>query len=130
VSGGPFLATMFTIELPYMCYAYVDRVEIDVNELYWVWDTKAGEFKKNEQNKTGHKQRGYVAVGDEYNLEQFRPVKEKKSRREGPGTTHTIVKKCKESTTPCYYITVSFGLTSDMQTVKAVRLYGKAISLV
>jgi hypothetical protein len=123
IEGGPFMASIFTIELPYMCYVYVDRVEIDVDDSDWKWDAKTQTMKKYDGRDMG-----YVSVGDEYILSKYKLVKDNNSRTSF-GNTWTICKKCKESAKPAYYVTISFGL-STFHNINAVRVYGKAISLV
>ncbi len=115
-NGGSFSTNMFAIEMPYMCYIYVDRIEVDGLSYYG-----------SESKKTN----GYVDVGDEYIMNSFRPVNQQKDQMITliPPELKTFTKKCKENTRPGYYTTISFGY-SGYVTVYAVRVYGKAISLV
>jgi hypothetical protein len=74
-----------------------------------------------------------VTLGTEYLFGSFRPVgKENAASVLASDRTRTVSVACGDGTTsPCYYVTVSFGLVmSSMQMVNAVRLYGKAITLV
>ncbi len=119
---APFIANMFSIELPYMCYAFVDRVEVDVIGPDW-------DFVTQTMKKDDGKQKEHINVGYEYILDKFRPI-DKKQSISTYSTTRTISRKCKENHSPTYYITWRFGLMSAFHTVAAIRVYGKAISLV
>lgn len=111
--GCSVFVNKLTVELPYMCYAYVDRVEVDILDYSWVQGEKEC----------------YVDMGDEYILQHFRPYT-KQNSHDGTTTISTIHKKCgDENEFPCYYLSVSFGL-SKFHAVKAVRVYGKAVSFV
>jgi len=117
MENGVFLTHMFTLELPYMCYAYVDHVEVDVSDFVW-----------GEEDKKGV---GYVEVGNEYILSAFKPFDKHKTKITLTAQNINVVKKkCRENDVPGYYITISFGLMNSYKTVNAVRMYGKAISLI
>lgn len=112
-----FFANMISIEMPYMCYVYVKRVEIDV--------VSRGESEETKGRDV------YVTVGTELILDKCKPMPDKYRQDNGfDEQLHTIKVDCKEKDTPGYYVSVSFGLFGSYETIRAVRIYGKAVSLV
>lgn len=105
-----------TIEFPYMCYAYVDKVEVDVDECY-------GQREKET----------YIMVltGDEYIMRPFRELRGKEPFKIATIKPKVITLKHDhiEKNDLCTHIMISFGL-SQYQMVRNIRIYGKAVSFV
>jgi hypothetical protein len=111
-SQAPFFASRFAIEFPYMCYVLVDRVEIDL-----IWSPF---LDSNEAINC------CVDTGDEYIMRMFGTPD--KALEVDEAQVKTVSKTCTTGAEkPCHYLTVSFN---KYRTVVAIRVYGKAISLI
>jgi hypothetical protein len=108
-------ASTISIELPYLCYAFIRRVEIDVyDELYSL-------------NKTDPGERIYVSTGDEYVMQRFQKVPDLPETL--PGHAPTMTTYCKtvqRSEEPSTYVKFDIGFFPVH--VNAIRIYGEAIS--
>lgn len=111
LENGSFIAQNFTIEMPYMCYIFVDHVEIDVSS-YW----------SNEQKDKLH-----VCVGNEYIFSDFVELNKRDKEQKFEVPLKTLAAKCSDYK-PGYYLTVSLGFL-NVHTIHAIRVFGKAISL-
>lgn len=109
-ANGNVYASCLAVEFPYMCYVFVDRVELDVTEN---WD------------KTESK-RMFASTGDTCVLQPFVPVESTPSSPGFPVDCKTL--ECKlDGSMPAYYVSLSLGLT-HYNTCKDVRIYGHAVA--
>ena len=129
---SPFMASKFSIEMPYMCYAYVDHIEVDIAD-YSRWDEPDPEAES--------KSVAYMSMGYDFIVKKFKKVVDKKLTCGAPALTggapaltctktKTLSLKCKEPNKPGYYASVSFGAFNYCTTITAIRVYGRAISLI
>ena len=117
--GPQYAMESLHVEFPYMCYVYVDRVEVDTDVTTMALHdmTTAG----------GGERRLLVSVGDEYLMAPFTKdnaaeTKDRSSLRiEG---CHTLVGRPKESKAG-YYVNVFLGF--KMTYVAGVMVYGRAV---
>lgn len=113
IKNGSFMCNSFTIEMPYMSYVYVDRVEIDISDF------------STQKCMTDC---CYVSIGDKYIMKEFVPVIQNNANGFRQKTT-TIVGKCAQNNKPGYCVSVCLGLTS-VCTIHAIRIYGTALSFI
>jgi 23S rRNA U2552 (ribose-2'-O)-methylase RlmE/FtsJ len=122
IEHGPFYCTSIYIEMPYMCYLYVDYVEIDIidnNESKNISlsigdDYIIKEFREVEKNQTF----------DDYIIKEFRKVEKDQTFL---NDFNTYKKECTDKQ-PGYYLCITNHIFK-YTTFKNIRIYGKAISL-
>ena len=98
-----------TFELPYMSYAYISHVEIDV------YDKKPTEI--------------YLTNGKDYNLERFKKCDKSTCEYKFERETLTVSMRNDNYDDVCIYMTVSFGITEYIS-IKDIRFYGEALSFI
>lgn len=126
MASGPFLSTMFTIEFPYMCYVYVDKIEVDIRDGFNILiDSNDSNISKKEKNIIS-----YMTVGSDNIQCSFRSVKEDRTENNNYISNIKTLSKICDDKKPGYYLTVSFGWMTSYQKVVNIRVYGKAISLI
>jgi hypothetical protein len=112
-NNGRFLATQITIELPYMCYGYIQEIELDLMDIHG----------------GGVKPKMFISTGSEYVVYPFQKCK--KWEKGTFDTCETLRQKCPGGDMPCTYVSIHFGFTCTLfPSIKAIRLYGDAVSFI
>ena len=114
---NPFMTTDLYIEFPYMCYAFVERVEVDVEKKSYIRDDKDRKIN-------------YTSGGIEYVFSSFCDPDAQspdQSNTKQLTETLTLTHTHKKSKTPYTYFSIHL---SQYDTVHAVRLYGGAVCFI
>lgn len=124
-------ATSLSIEMPYMCYVYVDRVELDIDNVSYLTNCNG----KDTSEIAANVPKIYVDVGQDYIAKPYVPYTNKKHTEQHyhdykPITQIVTQNVPIEQSGPGYHVTVYFGLMAPLVYIYNVRIYGRAISLV
>lgn len=109
----------WAIEFPYLCYAFIDRIEVDVSNRY-------------PSSPSDSDLRIAVSTGNVYLLERVqRPPPKEVPDVQVPvvPVVRTIIKQVSRSQEPSTYLKYDASLMVSTARVHSVRIYGLALSL-